>query len=31
MDRNALRYQADLNQNAEGALALLEKLAEYPE
>jgi hypothetical protein len=31
MDRNALRYLTDLNQNVEGALALLEKLAEYPE
>ena len=31
MDRNALGYLTDLNRNVEGALALLEKLAEYPE
>lgn len=31
MDRNALEYLTDLNRNVEGALALLEKLAEYPE
>ena len=31
MDRNALGYLADLNRNVEGAVALLEKLAEYPE
>jgi hypothetical protein len=31
MDRNALGYLADLNRNMDGALALLEKLAEYPE
>jgi hypothetical protein len=31
MDRNALGYLADLNRNLDGALALLEKLAEYPE
>jgi hypothetical protein len=31
MDRNALGYLTDLNRNVEGALTLLEKLAEYPE
>jgi hypothetical protein len=31
MDRNALGYLVDLNRNVEGALALMEKLAEYPE
>jgi hypothetical protein len=31
MDRNALGYLTDLNRNVEGALILLEKLAEYPE
>jgi hypothetical protein len=31
MDRNALGYLTDLNRNVEGALAQLEKLAEYPE
>ena len=31
MDRTALGYLTDLNRNVEGALALLEKLAEYPE
>lgn len=31
MDRNALGYLTDLNRNVEGALALLQKLAEYPE
>ena len=31
MDRNALGYLTDLNRNVEGALVLLEKLAEYPE
>jgi hypothetical protein len=31
MDRNALGYLTDLNRNVEGAVALLEKLAEYPE
>src|ERR1700733_2444641 len=31
MDRNALVYLTDLNRNVEGALTLLEKLAEYPE
>lgn len=31
MDRNALGYLTDLNRNVENALALLEKLAEYPE
>ena len=31
MDRSALGYLTDLNRNVEGALALLEKLAEYPE
>jgi hypothetical protein len=31
MDRNALGYLTDLNRNVEGALALLEKLADYPE
>jgi hypothetical protein len=31
MDRNALEYLTDLNRNVEGALVLLEKLAEYPE
>src|SRR5260370_20112029 len=31
MDRNALGYLRDLNGHMEGALALLEKLAEYPE
>jgi hypothetical protein len=31
MDRNALEYLTDLNRNVEGALTLLEKLAEYPE
>jgi len=31
MDRNALGYLRDLNRNVEGALTLLEKLAEYPE
>ena len=31
MDRNALGYLTDLNRNVEGALLLLEKLAEYPE
>lgn len=31
MDRNALGYLTDLNRNMEGALTLLEKLAEYPE
>jgi hypothetical protein len=31
MDRNALGYLTDLNRKVEGALALLEKLAEYPE
>ena len=31
MDRNALEYLADLNRNVEGALALMEKLAKYPE
>ena len=31
MDRNALGYLNDLNRNVEGAVALLEKLAEYPE
>lgn len=31
MDRNALEYLTDLNRNVEGAVALLEKLAEYPE
>jgi hypothetical protein len=30
-DRNALGYLTDLNRKVEGALALLEKLAEYPE
>jgi hypothetical protein len=31
MDSNALGYLTDLNRNVEGALALLAKLAEYPE
>lgn len=31
MDRNALGYLTDLNRNVEGALALMAKLAEYPE
>jgi len=31
MDRNALGYLTDLNRNVEDALALLEKLAAYPE
>jgi hypothetical protein len=31
MDRNALGYLTDLNRNVEGALTLLQKLAEYPE
>ena len=31
MDRNALEYLTDLNRNLEGALTLLEKLAEYSE
>jgi hypothetical protein len=31
MDRNALGYLTDLNRNVEGALNLLERLAEYPE
>jgi hypothetical protein len=31
MDRNALGYLTDLNRSVEGALTLLEKLAEYPE
>jgi hypothetical protein len=31
MDRNALRYLSDLNQNVESAVSLLEKLAEYSE
>ena len=31
MDRNALGYLTELNRNVEGAVALLEKLAEYPE
>jgi hypothetical protein len=31
MDRNALGYLTDLNRNVEGALTLLEKLADYPE
>jgi hypothetical protein len=31
MDRNALGYLTDLNRNMEGALAQLERLAEYPE
>jgi hypothetical protein len=31
MDRNALGYLTDLNRNVEDAVALLEKLAEYPE
>src|SRR5258708_31733768 len=31
MDRNALGYLVDLNRNVEDALALLGKLAEYPE
>ena len=31
MDRNALGYLTDLNRNVECAVALLEKLAEYPE
>ena len=31
MDRNALGYLTDLNRNLEGALTLLEKLAEYSE
>ena len=31
MDRSALGYLTDLNRNVEDALALLEKLAEYPE
>jgi hypothetical protein len=31
MDRSALGCLTDLNRNVEGALALLEKLAEYPE
>jgi len=30
-DRNALGYLTDLNRNVEGALALMAKLAEYPE
>jgi hypothetical protein len=31
MDRNALTYLADLNRNVDGALAVFEKLSEYPE
>ena len=31
MDRNALGYLTELNRKVEGALAQLEKLAEYPE
>jgi hypothetical protein len=31
MDRNALGHLTELNRNVEGALILLEKLAEYPE
>jgi hypothetical protein len=31
MDHNALGYLTELNRNVEGALTLLEKLAEYPE
>ena len=30
MDRNVLGYLTDLNRNAEGALTLLEKLADLP-